>query len=79
MHGRKGSTFTYAWKVFLPSDFVTIGKFCHIHQIKLTGRNVGFPNITLTARNTTVELINEGNILSSCQLQDFVGQWIQIR
>jgi len=51
MKGYKGMTFTYAWKLFLDKDFKQSGKFCHLHQIKLDGGNVGTPNLTLTARD----------------------------
>jgi len=32
------------------TDFKVSGKFCHLHQIKLDGKDVGNPNLTLTAR-----------------------------
>lgn len=50
MKGYKGMTFTYAWKLYLDSNFAVSNKFCHLHQIKLDGANVGDPNLTLTAR-----------------------------
>jgi hypothetical protein len=50
MHGAAGKTFTYAWKLYLDPNFKMSGKFCHLHQIKLDGGNVGNPNLTLTAR-----------------------------
>lgn len=50
MQGDKGMTFTYAWKLFLDKDFTANYQFCHLHQIKLDGTNVGNPNLTLTAR-----------------------------
>jgi len=50
MYGYKNKTFTYAWKLFLDPNFKVSGKFCHLHQIKLDGKDVGNPNLTLTAR-----------------------------
>ena len=50
MQGQRGKTYTYAWKLFLDSNFQVSGKFCHLHQIKLDGAGVGNPNLTLTAR-----------------------------
>ena len=78
MHGSKGKTFTYAWKLFLDSNFQVTGLFCHLHQIKLDGAGVGNPNLTLTARND-VQLENEGTILAKVPLASFKGTWIQIR
>lgn len=57
MWGAAGKTFTYAWKLFLDSDFKVSNKFCHLHQIKLDGSDVGNPNLTLTAR-ASVQLEN---------------------
>ena len=50
MKGDAGKTFTYAWKVYLDPGFQVTNQFCHLHQIKLDGANVGNPNLTLTAR-----------------------------
>lgn len=78
MQGSKGKTFTYAWKIFLDPNFKVSGKFCHLHQIKLDGANVGNPNLTLTARSD-VQLENDGKILAKVPLASFKGVWIQIR
>ena len=51
MKGDKGKTFTFAWKIKLDQNFKESGKFCHLHQIKLDGGNVGTPNLTITARS----------------------------
>ena len=53
MHGSKGMTFTFAWKIYLDPDFRVSNKFCHLHQIKLEqdGKFPGTPNLTLTARS----------------------------
>lgn len=55
------------------------GDFCHVHQIKLDGTNVGNPCLTITLRKDQVNLDNQGKILSHCPLSEFVGYWIQIR
>jgi len=78
MYGKKGRTFTYAWKIYLDPNFRVSGKFCHLHQIKLDGGNVGTPNLTLTARSD-VQLENEGRVLTKVPLGSFKGEWIQIR
>lgn len=79
MKGDKGKTFTYAWKVYLDPQFKATYQFCHLHQIKLGGNDVGTPNLTLTARTNDVQLENEGNILAKTSLNSFKGTWIQIR
>ena len=78
MYGNKNKTFTYAWKLYLDPSFKVSGKFRHLHQIKLDGKDVGDPNLTLTARND-VQLENEGKILVKVPLSSFRGFWIQIR
>ena len=78
MKGYQGMTFSYAWKLYLDKDFSVSNKFCHLHQIKLDGANVGNPNLTLTARSA-MQLENEGNILAKVPLQSFKGEWVQIR
>lgn len=78
MKGNKGLTFTYAWKLYLDPNFAVSNKFCHLHQIKLDGGNVGNPNLTLTARSN-MQLENEDTILAKVPLQSFKGEWVQIR
>jgi hypothetical protein len=78
MHGTAGKTFTFAWKLYLDSDFKVSNKFCHLHQIKLDGSDVGNPNLTLTAR-ANVQLENEGVVIAKVPLASFKGVWIQIR
>ena len=50
MYGSNGDHFSYAWKVFIPASFTATYNFCHIHQLKLDGANVGGPNITISLR-----------------------------
>ena len=78
MKGYPGSTFTFAWKVFLPADFRALNTFCHIHQIKNDGVG-GTPNLTLTVRTNDVQLENEGTILAKADINSFKGNWVQIR
>ena len=80
MQGYSGLTFSYAWKLYLPSTFTVSGAFCHLHQIKYDGNNVQNPNITLTARSyVQLEDIDKNIVLTSIPLSDFKGNWIQIR
>jgi hypothetical protein len=84
MKGNKGMTFSYAWKIYLDKNFKESGSFCHLHQIKLDGGDVGTPNLTLTARDY-MQLENPDQvsgktiILAKAPIQSFKGEWIQIR
>jgi hypothetical protein len=48
---------SYAWKFFAEQDIKLSGDFCHIHQIKLEGYNVGNPCLTVTLRKDRVPTI----------------------
>jgi len=78
MQGYQGMTFTYAWKFYLDSGFQVTNKFCQLQQIKLSGADVGNPNLTLTARSN-MQLENEGIVIAKVPLQSFKGEWIQVR
>ena len=79
MQGHNGMQFTYAWKFFAEKDIKLSGNFCHIHQIKLDGADVGDPSLTITMRKEFVELDNKGKIIANCSISDFVGNWIQFK
>mgnify|MGYP000913165148 CR=1 FL=1 len=79
MHGSDGKSFTYDWKFKLDAGFKESGLFCHLHQIKLDGGNVGDPNMTITARSTVdIEVMNMGTI-ASAPIAQFKGFWVHVR
>ena len=71
--------FTYAWKFYSEKDIKLSGDFCHIHQIKLDGADMGNPCLTVTMRKDHVQLQNVGKNLATTPLSEFVGNWIQFR
>jgi hypothetical protein len=79
MHGADGKSFTYAWKFKLDSGFQESGLFCHLHQIKLDGGNMGDPNMTITARSTVgLEIMGMGRV-AEAPLAQFKGYWVKVR
>jgi hypothetical protein len=79
MHGSDGKTFTYAWKFKLDSGFKESGLFCHLHQIKLDGSDVGDPNMTITARSTVdLEILGMGKV-ATANISLFKGYWVKVR
>jgi hypothetical protein len=61
------------------TDFKESGLFCHLHQIKLDGGNVGVPNMTITARSTVnIEVMGMGT-KASTPIAQFKGFWVHAR
>jgi hypothetical protein len=54
MQGKNGLQFSYAWKFFSEKDIKLSGDFCHVHQIKLDGADMGNPCLTVTLRKDHV-------------------------
>ena len=54
MQGKNGMQFSYAWKFFAEKDMKLSGNFCHVHQIKLDGADMGNPCLTITIRKDHV-------------------------
>ncbi|MFZ1749692.1 MAG: fibronectin type III domain-containing protein, partial [Saprospiraceae bacterium] len=79
------TTSYYRWKFKIPADFKGSSSFCHIFQNKIFGGNdTDFPVITLTPRESVLEIIHNGGDsglplgkLATVNLSLLRGRWIE--
>jgi hypothetical protein len=80
LQGPKGTTTQYRWKVKLASGFKASPNFTHIMQIKAYGNGCGSgaPILTITPRNSSVELAHRGGVVRTAPLSSFAGTWVEM-
>lgn len=85
LHHVENSTSYYRWKFMLDKDFKGSSSFCHIFQNKAYGGNdVGMPLITITPRESTLQIIHDGGDtgkslgkVKEVSLAPFLGKWVE--
>jgi hypothetical protein len=80
LQGPKGTTTQYRWKVKLASGFKASPNFTHIMQIKAYGNGCGSgaPILTITPRNSSLELAHRGGAVRTTSLSSFAGTWVEM-
>jgi hypothetical protein len=80
LQGPRGTTTVYRWKVKLAAGFKASPNFTHIMQIKAYGNGCGSgaPILTITPRNSSLELSHRGGATRTASLSSFAGTWVEM-